>query len=64
MMDTMESSDLQIIVYGHGGKSDPDCESDDTFRNYIADLIFSRDDCRYRYTQRKIADVNATNFAR
>ena len=47
----------QIIVYGHGDKSESGFETPQALVDYLRRGIFEDEDGRYRYSQTKAADV-------
>ena len=48
---------LDILVYGHGDKSENGFPTDSHMAEYIGGGIFSDESGRYRYSQRKRADI-------
>jgi hypothetical protein len=47
----------QIIVYGHGDKSESGFKTPRALAAYLEGGIFEEEDGRYRYSQTKAADV-------
>jgi hypothetical protein len=47
----------EILVYGHGDKSEDGFETEETLKHYLEGGIFDDEDGRYRYSQTKTADV-------
>ena len=48
---------LDILVYGHGDKSAEGFQTDADFKEYIKSDIFQKEAGRYRYSQKKHADI-------